>query len=92
MNFISPIYYPVVIPPEVTSRNIIYEKFYDVRRHKVKSLLKSSMLKLLDHPPLLEEICSLLPQQLRRDMIRFGMERKLTNAGVFSVLVPSLLM
>jgi len=91
MNFISPLYYPVVIKPtnEVTSRNIIYEKFYDVRRHQVKSLLKSSMLKLLEHPPLLEEICSLLPQQLRKDMIRFGMERKMTSAGaISSVKVP----
>ena len=88
MNFISPTYYPVVLPAqnEATTRNIIYENFYNMRKHHVKSLLKSSMLTLLQHPPLLEEICSLLPQQLRREMIRYGMERKLTNAGVFSAV------
>ena len=93
MNFITPIYYPVMLPQnKVTSTNIIYEKFYDIRKHHVKSLLKSSMLTLLEHPPLLEEICSLLPQQLRREMIRYGMERKLTNAGFFSIERSSLIM
>ena len=82
MNFISPTYYPVVIQDgDTTSLNVIYEKFYDMRRHRVRSLLKTSMLTLLKHPPLLEEICSLLPQQLRRDMVRLGLERKLTSAG-----------
>ena len=92
MNFITPIYYPVVLTQNKVTRNIIYEKFYDIRKHHVKSLLKSSMLTLLEHPPLLEEICSLLPQQLRREMIRYGMERKLTNAGFFSIERSSLIM
>ena len=71
-------FYPVVIPDKGgTESNFLYERYFTIRRKDARPLAEVCMLAVLEHPALVEETCSTLPQQLRRRMVRLAVERRL---------------
>ena len=76
-------FYPIVIPDKGgTESNFLYERYFTIRQREVRPLAELCMLAVLEHPALVEEACSTLPQQLRRRMVRLAVERRWTDSVV----------
>ena len=62
-------FYPIVIPDKGgTESNFLYERYFTIRQREVRRLAELCMLAVLEHPGLVEEACSTLPQQLRLEL------------------------
>ena len=85
MSF-TPTFYPIILPEEGKNytnftKNVWFLWHFSVRNSpeppRVHSLERIAMRKFMEHPKLSKRYCSNLPQCIRREIVRYCLERKL---------------